>query len=98
MPDDSFHVFWLSPMPGVKDANRVVVTENPFSLTILLPDNTQVIVTADRAIYIEGGRMITLGQWQTAPVPAEYEVTEEAPEVPSRAGSFTLGGRRTYGG
>jgi hypothetical protein len=97
MTDDSFHVFWLSPMPGVTEAHRVVVTENQFSLVIVLPDNTQLIITADRAVYITGGRMITLAQWQPSPVPAEYEVTEDPPEVPSRTGTFTLGGRRTYG-
>jgi hypothetical protein len=97
MTDDSFHVYWLSPMPGLTEANRVVVTENQFSLTILLPDNTQIIVTADRAVYIKDRRMITLGQWQSVPLPAEYEVSDEPPEVP-QAGTFTLGGRRTYGG
>jgi hypothetical protein len=76
------------------------VTDNPFSLVIVLPDNTQVIITADRAVYIKDERMITLAQWQAVPLPVEYEVTDEPPHVlpgERRAGTFTLGGRRTYG-
>jgi hypothetical protein len=94
----SHHVFWLIPMPGVAESNRVVVTDNQFSVIVLLPDNTQIIITADRAVYVKDERLFTLSQWQSVPVPAGYEVSEVPPELPdSRAGTFTLGGRRTYG-
>jgi hypothetical protein len=71
-------------------------SRNQVSIVILLPDNSQLIITADRAVYVRDGQMITLSQWQFAPVSAEYQVSEEPPEVP-QAGAFTLGGRRTYG-
>lgn len=106
MPDDSMHVFWLRPLPGVADAERVIVaTDNAdqTNIVVVLPDDTQILITADRAICFRGGHMLTLSQWQYAPVaPTEYEL-QEAPEVPEEApqtgvlgGTFTLSGRRTF--
>ena len=102
---DDIHVFWIRPMPGVADAQRVVIaTDNArqTSVVILLPDNSQIIITADRIVYIKDERLITLSQWQAVPVPAEFEISgDDPPELPpadSRAGTYTLGGRRTYGG
>jgi hypothetical protein len=98
---DDLHVFWIRPMPGVADAQRIVIaTDNTrqTSVTILLPDNSQIMITADRIVYIKDDRLITLSQWRSVPVPAEYEISEDPPDLPdSRAGTFTLGGRRTYG-
>src|SRR5258705_12792536 len=77
------HVLWIKPMPGVADQARLVVaadTVNQTSVVVLLPDDSQIIVTADRAVYIRGGQMITLSKWQFAPT----EVAEKpAPEIPA---------------
>jgi hypothetical protein len=86
-------------MPGVAESGRVVVADNQLSLIILLPDNSQILITADRVAYLRDGYMQTLAQWQAVPVPAEYEVSDDPPELPdAHAGVFTLGGRRTWGG
>lgn len=70
-------------MPGVADSGRVVLTTdtiNQTSVLIMLPDNSQVLVTADRAVYIRDGRMITLSQWQFAP--ADDVITDDPVSVP----------------
>ena len=95
---NSIHVFWIRPLPGIDDVARVIVAADnadQTSLVLVLPDNTQVIVTADRAVFIRGEQMLTLGQWQYAPVcAAEYQQEAEpaalpdeeapAPEIPER--------------
>jgi hypothetical protein len=107
MPDD-MHVFWIRPMPGVADTARLVVAADAAdqtSVVVVLPDNTQVVVSADRAVHIRDGHMLTLGQWQYAPIsPDEYYQEPEPPEVEAPedtrtgvlGGTFTLGGRRTF--
>jgi hypothetical protein len=97
---DDIHVFWLQPMPGVAEAQRVVIaTDNTrqTSVVILLPDNSQVIITADRIVYVTDERLITLSQWQSVPVELDQDQPPELPPADSHAGTFTLGGRRTYG-
>jgi hypothetical protein len=92
--DSSMHVFWVQPMPGVADNARVIVAadnEDKTSLVVVLPDNTQVLITADRAVCFRGGQMLTLSQWQYAPVsPAEYKCQETAPlpEVPEVSAGY----------
>jgi hypothetical protein len=92
--DSSIHVFWIQPMPGVADNARVIVAADnadKTSLVVVLPDNTQVLITADRAVCFRGGQMLTLSQWQYAPVSsAEYEQeTEPLPEVPEVSAGFS---------
>jgi hypothetical protein len=86
MPDDSLHVFWLRPLPGVRDVERVIVAvdnTDQTSIVVVLPDNTQVTITADKAVCFRGNHMLTLSQWQYAPVTDEYCQEEtEAPELP----------------
>ena len=103
---DPFHVYWLAPMPGVAEPGRVVVADTPESLTIMLPDNSQIIVTADRVAIVRHGHMMTLAQWQMTELLPPDAALEAVPDEPLRslppagdqAGTYTLHGRRTYGG
>lgn len=115
MPDDSsMHVFRIQPTPGVADPGQVIVTDNAdrTNVVVVLPNSTQIIITADRAVYVRGDQMLTLSQWQWAPISRDDEYSDtapyqvpaagyqapppEAPEAPRRGGTFTLGGRRTF--
>jgi hypothetical protein len=75
--DQSSHVFWIQPMPGVADAQRVVIADNQLSVIVLLPDNSQILITADRVVYLRDGYLLTLAQWQYAP--AEYAAPDALP-------------------
>lgn len=78
MPDEvPFHVFYVQPMPGVMGSGRIVVSQEDTQLFILLPDGSNIIITADRAVFVKSGYMMNLVQWQMAP--SEFMVPEELP-------------------
>lgn len=66
-----FHVFYVKPMPGVGGSGRVVVSDEETHLLILLPDDSQLVITADRAVYLKCGYQMILNQWQMSP--SEYD-------------------------
>lgn len=75
MPDN-IHALWIEPLPGVPDKARVAIATDTTSVVILLPDNSRILVTADRAIYTGHGQMITLAQWQVVIAEVDYDVRE----------------------
>jgi hypothetical protein len=79
MPDD-IHALWIEPMAGVAEKQRVVVATDKTSVVILLPDNSRVLITADRAVYIQGRQVVTLSQWQVVLAEVEDYVVRELGE------------------
>jgi hypothetical protein len=104
LDNSSVHVFWLTPMPGVAETHRVIVAMDirHECMVVVLPDDSQVVISADRAVCLRGGRMLTLGQWQYALPSSGYEASEVPPELippetrPGAPGTYTLDGRRTF--
>lgn len=89
MPDD-MHVFWVRPLPGVTNTERVIVAIDNIdqtSVVVVLPDDTQVLITADRAVHIKGSQSLVLSAWQYSPVsPDEYyqdTAPMQIPEIPA---------------
>ncbi len=87
MTTDSMHVFWIRPLPGVTNTERVIVAmdnTDQTSVVVVLPDNTQVLITADRAVCFRGNQMLVLSSWQYSPVSPDeyYQETGPPPEVP----------------
>ena len=67
MSESGVHVFWIQPTPGVRDAAKVRVAHNQLSMIVVLPDDSQLLITADRAVYFKQGYSLTLSQWQYVP-------------------------------
>lgn len=66
MNESTIHVFWLKPLPDIPDPARILVAQDEISMVIALPDDTQLLITADRAVCIRGGYVVTIVQWQQA--------------------------------
>ena len=67
MSQSSMHVFHLKPMPGAGRPARFALSQNAESMLLLLPDDTQIIFTAERVVVVNGGYMLTIAQWQNEP-------------------------------
>lgn len=80
MPDN-IQALWIEPLPGVRDKSRLAIATDDTSVVILLPDNSRILVTADRAIYIQGKQLITLSQWQVVLAEVDdYDLRRELSE------------------
>lgn len=89
MDDSSQHVFWLAPLPGVGEYGRIITAAGPFTLLILLPDDSHIVISADRAVYIQAGRSMVLSQWQMGPE------DQQAAELLRTGPALDLGGQGT---
>lgn len=89
---EDLHVFRLQPMPGVPEGAKVSLSSDDLLLFIVLPDDSQIIITADRAVYVRGREAFLLTQWQW--VAAWATANAPLPPASREPGTFSPDGSR----